>query len=100
MPLRQTGSGFGVSVTKHDGGHRRGHGMEHRQRQIRLINQALANSSNRIIFTIRGTAAGPSTNSAPTVATEIPNQTAMSGTVFSYQVELRPPRSRMRTATR
>ena len=28
----------------------------------------------------------PGTNSAPTVATEIPNQTAMSGTAFSYEV--------------
>ena len=36
-------------------------------------------------ITIKGTA-DPATNSAPTVATEIPDQTAMSGTAFSYQV--------------
>ena len=42
-----------------------------------------ASASLRI--TIKGTA-DPATNNAPTVATEIPNQTAMSGTVFSYQV--------------
>ena len=35
---------------------------------------------------IRGTAAGTVTNNAPTVATAIPDQTAMSGTAFSYQV--------------
>ena len=36
-------------------------------------------------ITIKGTLSSP-TNSAPTVATEIPDQTAMSGTAFSYQV--------------
>ncbi len=38
-----------------------------------------------LYITIKGTLSS-STNSAPTVATEIPNQTAMSGTAFSYQV--------------
>ena len=42
-----------------------------------------ASASLRI--TIKGTA-DPATNSAPTVATEIPDQTAMSGTAFSYEV--------------
>ena len=37
-------------------------------------------------FKVNGSAKTGGTNNAPTVATEIPNQTAMSGTVFSYQV--------------
>ncbi len=47
---------------------------------------------------VKLTAAG-TTNSAPTVATEIPNQTAMSEALRSA-TSFRPPRSRMRTATR
>ena len=35
---------------------------------------------------VNGTVSTTPTNNAPTVATEIPNQTAMSGTAFSYQV--------------
>ena len=42
-------------------------------------------SNRRIIFTIKGTITA-SSNTAPTVATEIPDQTAMSGTAFSYEV--------------
>ena len=44
------------------------------------------NASSRALYiTIKGTLSS-STNSAPTVATAIPDQTAMSGTAFSYQV--------------
>ena len=44
-----------------------------------------ANSGRRALYiTIKGTITA-SSNNAPTLATEIPNQTAMSGTVFSYQ---------------
>ena len=39
-----------------------------------------------ITTSLRITIKGTITNNAPTVATEIPNQTAMSGTAFSYQV--------------
>ena len=42
-------------------------------------------TSGTWMFRVNGTTGGV-TNTAPTVATEIPNQTAMSGTVFSYQV--------------
>ena len=41
------------------------------------------NPNRALRITIKGTL---STNTAPTVATEIPDQTATSGTVFSYQV--------------
>ena len=44
-----------------------------------------ANGARSLRITIKGTIAA-STNSAPTVATEIPDQTAMSGTAFSYEV--------------
>ena len=43
------------------------------------------NSSNRHRFQIRGTAQTTTTNSAPTVANVIPDQTATAGTAFSYQ---------------
>ena len=43
------------------------------------------NSSNRHRFQIRGTAQTTPTNSAPTVANVIPDQTATAGTAFSYQ---------------
>ena len=39
----------------------------------------------RFLMRVNGTVGGTPTNNPPTVATEIPNQTAMSGTVFSYQ---------------
>ena len=56
------------------------------------------NASSRALYiTIKGTLSS-STNSAPTVATEIPNQMAMSGTAFSYQFP--PATFTMRTATR
>ena len=42
-------------------------------------------SSNRHRFQIRGTAQTTTTNSAPTVANVIPDQTATAGTAFSYQ---------------
>ena len=42
-------------------------------------------SSNRIIFTIKGTLTA-SSNSAPTVATEILDQTATTGAPFSFAV--------------
>ena len=45
-----------------------------------------ANLSSRALYiTIKGTLTA-STNNAPTVATAIPDQTAMSGTAFSYEV--------------
>ena len=45
----------------------------------------VANATRSLRITIKGTL-DPATNTAPTVATEIPDQTAMSGTAFSYEV--------------
>ena len=84
------GSGFGVSVisnTTADTGAATGWSIGNGRFKSGINQAAWANSSNRILFTIRGTLGSTTTtNAAPTVATEIPDQTAMSGTVFSYQV--------------
>ena len=51
---------------------------------VKNTSNVWVNSSRALRITIKGTITA-SSNSAPTVATAIPNQTAMSGTAFSYE---------------
>ena len=82
------GRGFEVSVipnTTADTGAATGWSIGNGRFKSGINQAAWANSSNRIIFTIRGTLGSTTvTNAAPTVATEIPNQTATAGAAFSF----------------
>ena len=44
------------------------------------------NGTKSLYITIKGTLGTTTTNAAPTVATAIPDQTATTGTAFSYRV--------------
>ena len=82
------GQGFRVSIIPNataDTGAATGWSIGNSRYKIDITTANWTFTNNRGIFTIRGTLSS-STNTAPTVATEIPNQTAMSGTAFSYQV--------------
>ena len=82
------GQGFQVSIISNataDTGAATGWSIGNSRYKVDITTANWTSTDNRGIFTIRGTLSS-STNNAPTVATEIPNQTAMSGTAFNYQV--------------
>ena len=82
------GQGFRVSVTTNttaDTGAAMGWSIGNGRFKSDITEPSWTSSSNRIIFTIKGTlGAAPVTNNAPTVANAIPDQTATPGTALSY----------------
>ena len=84
------GTGFRISITSNstaDTGAATGWSIGNGRFKSDINATTWSTSNNRIIFTIRGTLGSTTvTNTAPTVATAILDQTATAGTAFSYQV--------------
>ncbi len=83
-----TGAGFDVYTTRNttaDSGAAMGWSIGNGRYKSARQDLNWSASSNRIIFTIRGTlGTGTPTNAAPTVATEILDQTATTGAAFNF----------------
>ena len=82
------GSGFAVSVISNrtaDTGAATGWSIGNGRFKGGINQAAWTNSSNRILFTVKGTAVGGTPNAAPTVANAIDDQTATVGTALSYE---------------
>ena len=81
------GTGFWVGLigsTNLDSGTAAGWSIGNALWKSDIANTSWSTSSSRHRFEIRGTTGGTTTNTAPTVANTIPDQTATVGTAFSY----------------